>query len=280
MKNKNTKGKRILFYLTNIVLAIIFLAPFYWTFINSLKPRSEVLKYPPTLFPENLTFNTYQRLFNAGGGVFSKYALNSTIVTIMSVVFVCIISTLAGYALSKLKFKGINLIFIALLAIMMVPFQALLVPLYNVISSFGLLDTRIALSLIFTTYYMPFGIFMMKNSFTAIPESLRESAILEGASELTVLIKIFLPVVWPGLLTTIIYVAMQAWNDFIISLIFTSSSSARTIQVGLMNFASQRFYQDWGMINAGSIINMIPILILFILLQQYFIKGMLAGAVN
>lgn len=280
MDKDENRLKKGFFYLVNIVLVFVFFAPFYWTLISSLKPRSALLKYPPTFFTQDLTLSSYFRLFNAGNGVFSFFALNSVIVSVFSVILVSLVSTMAGYALSKLKFPGINIIFVGLLAIIMVPFQALLIPLYNLIHQLGLLDTKIALILIYSTYFMPFGVFMMKNSFESIPVSLRESALLDGATELKVLFKVFLPLAWPGIMTTVIYVFMKAWNDFIISLIFTTSKSAKTIQVGLMNFATNRFYQDWGMINAGAVITMLPILILFVFLQRYFVKGMVSGAIK
>lgn len=272
--------KRGFFYLGNIVLVFIFFAPFYWTLISSLKPRSALLRYPPKFFTTDLSFSSFKRLFTAGNGVFSFFALNSVIVSIFSVIVVSLISILAGYALSKLRFRGINFIFVALLAIIMVPFQALLVPLYSLVHQLGLLDTKIALILIYSTYFMPFGIFMMKNSFESVPDSIRESALLDGATELKVLFKVFLPLAWPGVMTTVVYVFMQAWNDFIIALVFTTSRSAKTIQVGLMNFATNRFYQDWGMINAGAVVTMLPILLLFVFLQRYFVKGMVSGAVK
>ena len=274
------KDRHLGFYITNIGLTVLFLAPFYWALISSLKPYNEILKYPPSFFPTHISIESYKDLFTAGEGVFVFFAKNSLIVSSLTIFVVCLISIPAGYAFSKLKFPGINILFLAVLSIIMVPFQALLIPLYTLIHQMKLLDTHLALILIYSTFFMPFGVFMMRNSFDSIPNSIRESALIDGASELKVMIQIFLPLAWPGIVTTIIYVFMQSWNDFIIALIFTSSKSSITLQVGLMNFATARFYMNWGMINAGSIITMLPILILFIVLQKYFIKGMLAGSIK
>jgi multiple sugar transport system permease protein len=275
------KSRHLWFYIFNIGLTILFLSPFYWALISSLKPYSEILTYPPTFFPIHISIESYKDLFAAGEGDFVFFAKNSLIVSSLTILVVCLISIPAGYAFSKLKFPGINILFLAVLSIIMVPFQVLLIPLYTLIHQMKLLDTHLALILIYSTFFMPFGVFIMRNSFDSIPNSIRESAIIDGASELKVLIKVFLPLTLPGVVTTIIYVFMESWNNFIIALIFTSSKSSITLQVGLMNIATAKWeIIKWGMINAGSVITMLPILILFIILQKYFIKGMLAGAIK
>jgi len=279
MKKKQARGTTW-WYLVNFLLTLVFLFPFYWAFISSMKPRAEIIIYPPTFFPRHISLENYMRLFAAGGGKFVLFIKNTFLTAVPSAFSVCIISVFAGYALSCLRFRGINLVFLAVLLIMMIPFQALLVPLYDLVYRMGILDTYLALILIYSTFYMPFGIFMMRNSFDTIPNALREAALIDGASELRVLCKVYLPLTWPGIATTAIYVFLHAWNDFLINLTFASSEKSMTIQVGLMNFATSRFYADWGMINAGSTVAMLPVLVLFIFLQRYFIKGMLSGAVK
>ena len=276
IRNRN----KVMWYLINALLILAFLLPFYWAFISSIKPRSEVIKYPPTLFPNKVSFENYTRLFAAGGGRFVLFIKNTFLIASLSVFSVCVISIFAGYALSRLQFPGINIFFLAILAIMLIPFQALLVPLYDLMHKMGLLDTYLGLIAVYTTLNMPFGVFMMRNGFDTIPNSLREAALIDGASETKVLFRVFLPLAWPSVATTGIYVFLQSWNDFLINLTFASSINTKTIQVGLMNFATSRFYADWGVINAGSVVSMLPILILFVFLQRYFIKGMLSGAIK
>lgn len=277
---KERKGWRTWWYVVNFLLVLVFLFPFYWAFVCSMKPRSEIITYPPAFLPSKISFENFIRLFSAGRGEFALFIKNTFLVASLSALVVCVLSIFAGYALSRLRFPGINILFFAILLIMMIPFQALLVPLYDLIHRIGLLDTYLALVIIYSTFYMPFGVFMMRNSFDALPKALREAARIDGASEMKVLYKVFLPLAWPGIATTAIYVFLHAWNDFLINLVFASSKRAMTIQVGLMNFATSRFYADWGMINAGSIVAMLPVLLVFIFLQRYFIKGMLAGAIK
>ena len=269
-----------LWYLVNALLVLAFLLPFYWALNSSIKPRSEVIAYPPTFFPSKLSFENYSRLFTAGNGLFLLFIRNTFFIAFLSGLSVCGVSIFAGYALSQLQFPGINIFFIGILLIMMIPFQALLVPLYNLIYRMGLLNTYWGLIAVYTTFYMPFGVFMMRNGFDAIPGALREAALLDGASEIKVLLRVFMRLAWPAIITTFIYVFIGSWNDFLINLTLASSNNVKTIQVGLMEFASTRFYSDWGMINAGSVLAMLPVLLLFMFLQRYFIKGMLAGSIK
>jgi len=275
--NSKFSLKKIGYYIVSLPIALAFLFPFYWAVVNAFKPRAEVLKYPPTLFAKQPTLESFINLFTAGNGNFLFFTRNSFLVSIGTVLLTGVACTLAGYALSKLKFPGINIIFVLILSIMMVPFQALLIPLYTLMHDLGLLDTKVALVILFSTFRLPIGTFIMRNSFASLPESLRESAMLDGASEVQILTRIFMPLAWPGLLTVVLLAFMRSWNNFLIPLVFTTSKASQTLQVGLVTFAKQRFYTNWSVINAGSVAGMIPVLILFVFLQKYFVRGMLAG---
>jgi multiple sugar transport system permease protein len=213
-------------------------------------------------------------------GLFLQYALNSLLVTVFTISLVLIASSLAGYAFANLKFRGINLIFIALLAIMMVPVQSLLIPLYGLMRNLGLLDTYWGLVLVYSTFQLPFCVFMMRNTFSSLPLSLRESALLDGCTELKVFTRIYLPLALPGLATVLVYSFMHTWNEFLVALIFNSKESIQTLQVGLTNFYLSRYRTSWEMITSGSIITMIPVMLVFIFLQRYFVQGLTAGAIK
>lgn len=271
---------RVITFLILIILAIIFLFPFYWTTITSLKPSQDVFKFPPLLIPKSISFEQYEKLFTAGNGVFLRYIRNTLIMCATTIGFVLLVSILMGYALINLPFRGINFIFLVILSIIMIPFQALLVPLYDQLNKMKLIDTKLGLSLIYTTFFMPFCIFMMRSYFLSLPKSLRESALIDGASELSILFRIYLPLSLPALATIIVYVFLETWNDFILSLIFSSSNVARNVQVGIMNFATTRFSMDWGLINAGSVFTTIPTVLIFLLLQKYYVQGLTKGALK
>jgi len=261
-----------------LIASVFFLSVFYWTVLTSFKPSNEVLTYPPRFITENPTLIQYNKLFTASNGIFLRYIGNTFVLCVMSIVLVLIQSILGGYSLSKLSFKGSNTIFLIILSIIMVPYQSLVIPLYNLLSNLGLLDTIPGLTLVYSTFYMPFCLFMMKNYFSSLPDSLRESALIDGASELKILTKVYLPLALPAVATVIVYVFLQTWNDFILSLIFTSSREASNVQVGIMIFASSRFAQDWGLINAGATFSIIPSIIVFLLLQKYYVQGLTSGS--
>lgn len=259
------------------ITAVLFMLPFAWTLITALKPSPEILQYPPSLIPESPTLFQFRRIFEAGNALFLNYIRNTFIMSGSAIVLGSVVSMLAGYALAALPFRGSNFIFVLILAILMIPFQALLVPLYVLLSNLGLLNTYLGLILIYTTFQMPFCLFMFRNYFGSLPVALRESAIIEGASELRVLFQLYMPLSVPALATVIVYIFLETWNDFILSLVFTSGPSAQNIQVGIMQFGTTRFSLNWGIINAGTAVSVIPPVIVFLLLQKYYVKGLTSG---
>lgn len=263
--------------ITLLFFSIFFLVPLYWTVLTSFKPPREVLTYPPGLITKNPTLEQYEKLFTAGDSIFLRYIGNTFMLCGLSISMVLILSILGGYSLSKLAFKGSNIIFLVILSIIMVPYQSLLIPLYDLMNKLGLLDSIFGVSLIYTTYFMPFCIFMMKNYFSSLPDTLRESALIDGASELKILFRVHLPLALPAVATIIVYVFLMTWNDFILALNFTSSNEVRNVQVGITLFATTRFTQDWGLINAGATLSIIPSILVFLFLQKYYVEGMTSG---
>lgn len=268
---------------TIVILSIfvfVLLTPIYWSIATAFKPPDEIMIYPPTFFPRDTTLIQFGKLFTAGEGIFVKYIYNTFIMVLITMAITLPTSLLGGYAFSKLAFKGSNFLFLLVLSIMMVPFQSLLIPLYNLLNKLNLLDTKLGLSLVYSTFFMPFCIFIMRTYFSSLPTALRESAVLDGASELKILFKVYTPLSLPAIATSIVYLFLETWNDFILSLIFSSSSKAMNAQVGITIFAKTRFTQDWGLINAGCLITMIPPLLLFLFLQRYYISGLVSGTLK
>ena len=261
-----------------IIIAVIFLLPFYWNIVSSLKPSAEILRYPPTIFPSQLTTIQYDRLLGSSNGVFLLYIRNTLILAGSTILLVLFVSLLAAYAMSKLPFRGIKIIFLLILSIIMVPFQSLLIPLFDLFNKLNLIDTIPGLVLVYATFFMPFCIYMLKSYFGSLSDSLRESALIDGASELKILTKIYIPLSLPAIATVIVYVFLETWNDFILSLVFTSSNTVKNVQVGITDFAMQRFTMDWGVINAGTALSSIFPIIVFLLLQKYYVQGLTSGA--
>lgn len=267
-------------YILNGLVSFIFIIPFLWALSTSLKLPQEIAKSPPNWIPNNLSFENYQTIWTINDNIFLNYFLNSLIITTFTVILIVIISSLAGYGFSKLNIPFKNIIFVLILASLMIPFHALLVPLYSIMRDLRILNSRLSLIIIYVTFRMPFGIYMMRNSFDSIPDSIRESALIDGASELKTFAKILLPLTFPGLATTAIYAAYMTWNDFIIALIFTTSNEMRTLTVGLANLAVGQYGTSWGLLASGAIISFIPMILLYIFLQKYFIAGLTSGAVK
>lgn len=264
----------------NTILAIIFFLPLYWTIITSLKGRTEIYATPPSLFPQHPTFENYIKIFTLDDGLYLGYLINSLVITAITILAVVIISVLAGYGFSKLKLAGSKFFMICILAAIMIPFQALLNPLYSIMSKLHLLNTIPSMVLIYATFQSPFCIYMMKNAFDMVPDSLLESAKLDGAGSFAIFSKICLPLTWSSMATIAVYSAYTTWNDYLIALVFANSNSIKTFNVGLTNLAIGQYGTDWGLLTSSSIIGLLPILILFVFLQKYFIKGMLSGALK
>jgi multiple sugar transport system permease protein len=267
-------------YVVHVVLVALFLIPLLWTLSTSLKTPRDIMVYPPALIPANPTLANYLEIWTTRDGIFRRYFVNSVIVSAGAAAVVAAVSTLAGYGFAILTFKGKNVIFLMIIAAILIPFQALLIPLFQLMRDLGLLNTYQGLIIIYATFQLPFGIFMMRNAFSTVPISLRESALLDGANEFRVMRSVMLPLVLPGVMTTIIYSLYVTWNEFLIALVFTTQEEMKLLTVGLRQLAVGRYTTNWEYLTAGSIISFIPIMIIFMFLQRYFIRGVTGGAVK
>src|SRR5699024_1921424 len=240
-------------YSINIIVSVFFLLPILWILSTSLKSEADITENPTKWIPESLTLENFKAIFNIRDGDFGTYFLNTVVITLITVLIVIIISSLAGYGFSKLDIPLKNLFLLLILSTMMIPFHGLLIPLFNIMKSFNILNTHAALILIYVTFQLPFCVYMLKNTFDAIPESIRESAMIDGSSEIRVFLKIILPLAWPGIATVAIFSAYTTWNDFIIALVFVNSNNLLTLNVGLTNLAVGQYGTKWGLLASGSI---------------------------
>ena len=264
----------------NIILSILFMLPLYWAAATSLKGKGEIYQVPPTLVPHIPSLENYVKIFTLENGIYLRYFMNSVMITICSILCTAVVSIAAGYGLSKLKLRGGKIMLACILAAIMIPFQTLLTPLYTIMAKLGLLNTRASLVLIYTTFHTPFCIYMMKNAFDTIPDGLLESAKLDGAGNLRIFLRICLPLTWPSVATIAVYSAYTTWNDYLIALVFANSNTIKTFNVGLTNLAIGYYGTDWGVLTAGSLMGMLPIMLMFLFLQKYFIRGMMSGALK
>ncbi len=271
---------RVLYYVVCSVLAFLFVFPILWTVITAFKPSIEASASPPTFLPSHISFENFAALGNYGDN-FGVYVWNSVVVALGTVVGTLLLSVLAGYGFSRFKFRGHNVLFVVILATLMIPFQSILIPLFLVLHTLHLQNSLLGLSLVYITFQLPFGVFVMRNSFDTIPREIEESARLDGCTSLTLLWRIMLKLVTPGIVTTAIFAFLNSWNEFLAALIFMTDSDKYTLPVQLLNVQSGYLNTvDWGAVQAGVTITMLPCLIIFLALQRYYVRGITAGAVK
>lgn len=270
----------VAFVAVSILFAIFFLMPIIWSFANSFKPAAEALANPAALFAKAFSLENYRRLENVGAGWY-VYAGNSILIAFGTIVLTVLISVPAGYGFAKFRFPGQSLIFVVVMATMMIPFQSILTPLFLILKILRLQNNLFGLVLIYVTFQLPFSIFMMRNAFDAVPRALIEAARIDGASQWTILRRIMLPIALPGVATVAMFAFLNSWNEFLAALIFLSDQNKFTLPIMLVNVSSGIYgIIDWGALQAGVTVTMVPCIILFLLLQRYYVRGLTAGAVK
>lgn len=272
-------------YGTHIVLILVSLLsifPFVWLISTSLKGINEnIFAYPPTLIPQDFTFDNYV-------GVWKRvnlfgYFINSMIVAVGTVVLNLILSSLAAYPLARMEFKGKKITFFAILATIMIPFQAIMLPVYLITIKLHLVDSVNSIAgytgMILPFAVSAFGIFLMRQAFLTIPREMEEAAIVDGCNVFQVFWRVLLPMVKPSLAVLAIFTFIGSWGEFLWPSIVLTKESLYTLPVGVNNLQGM-FSSNWRFIAAGSIISIIPIIVFFLSMQKYFISGENEGAVK
>lgn len=264
----NNKIKNILWYTILLLFSLIFVLPIIWIFISSLKTSNEIFSWPPTILPNNVTFSNYITAFSKGN--FITYFKNSIFVAVAATALTLLINSMAGYALAKFDFKGNKLIFFLFIATLMIPLQVIMVPIFIVLRNLGLYNSL--WGIIIPPAATPTGVFLVRQYMTTIPDEVLESARIDGASEWRIFSMIILPLSKPVLTALTIFSFMWRWNDFLWPFVVLSNESKYTIQVAIANFVGQ-FSVDWNSLLAMNIVAMIPVLLVFLFFQRYFVKG-------
>ena len=274
---KQSIGKRFLMtYLPLIALLIFILFPFYWTFLTSIKPEAE-LYGAVTYWPSAVIWDNYKKLFTTTVD-FLKAMKNSFIVASITTVVSLTASTLAAYAFSRYRIKGRKFMMALFLSNNMFPTVLLLIPLYSIMRNLKLLYSPWALVLAYTTFTLPFSVWLLNGFFNDLPMSLEEAALVDGCNRRMAFFKIILPILGPSLVATGVYIFMTSWNEYTFAVMFTNNAS-RTIPVALKSLIGQ-LGVDWGLLTAGGIITIIPVCIMFFFAQKRLVEGLTAGAVK
>ncbi|MER8388643.1 carbohydrate ABC transporter permease [Mesorhizobium sp. M0166] len=278
---KRRIGMQIAEHATGIIASILFLAPIAWTVLSAFKPAQEARQPPLPPWPTSgISLENYATLNTFGDGLWLP-AQNSIYVSVMTVVLSVIVSVLAGYGFSRFRFPLKNLLFVVILSTIMIPFQSILTPIFLVLTKIGLHNTLTGLVCVYVTLQLPFSIFMMRNAFDAVPREIEEAARMDGANNVTMLLRVMLPLVWPGIVTIALFAFLGAWNEFLAALVLMTDQSKFTLPIMMTALQSGRFGAiDWGAVQAGVTVMMVPCLVLFLALQRFYIRGLMAGAVK
>ena len=263
-------------YLALSLLVGLTVGPFLWLLSTSLKGAGEnIYAFPPSLWPLEPTLANYIQVFESQP--FFTYLLNSSLVAVLAVASNLALASLAAYPLARMDFRGRGLVFGTLLATMMVPFQLLMIPVYELALALGLHNSTAGLVLPHAC--TAFGIFFMRQAFLSIPKALEEVALIEGVSRLRIWWHVMLPLVRPSLATLAVFSFIAVWGDFLWPLIITDDPAHFTLPLGVNRLAST-FSMDWRLVAAGAVFSILPILLVFSVSQRFFIEGAMKGAVK
>jgi multiple sugar transport system permease protein len=269
----------LLFHLPLWFFLIVTLFPFFWMFITSIKPNAELynVRMNP-LYVLHPTLEHFRYLLRET--IFLTWAYNTLYVSILSTAISLITGIMAGYALSRLRFRGAGGIAVGIFVTYLVPPTLLFIPLADVVRTFGLLDSPWSLILTYPTFLIPFCTWLLMGYFKTIPRELEECAMIDGATRLQAMVKIILPLALPGILSAGIFAFTLSWNEFIYALVFLSSTEIKTIPVGVVSELIRGDVFFWGPLMAGALLGSVPVAIIYSFFVEYYVAGLTAGAVK
>jgi multiple sugar transport system permease protein len=278
----NMVGERKWYIKGITVILVIFGAifagfPVLWMLLNSFKPNAEIFAWPPLWISENFTFDAYVEIFKNPDKI--RFFINSYFISITVVILTLIVSILASYSFSRFNFPGKKIINTIIVSVQAVPPIVLLIPYLSLIVTIGLYNTYGALILTYLLFTLPYAILMITGYFNTLPKDLDEAVMIDGGSRFRALWSVLVPVSVPGLVSVGMYTFMLSWNEYLFALALTKTNEFRTVPVGISLLMGQHAY-EWNQMMAMSILGSLPVLLLFLFFQKYFIAGMTSGSVK
>ena len=273
---------KVLVYTLIAILIFFCLFPLLWMFSTSIKREVETFVIPPRWIPNAITFDAYYRaLFPAtkNGQLFVQYFINSTIVTVATTILTVVVATPAAYAFSRFSFPGKQTFFFAILARNMFPLVVFLIPLFILMQNLSMQNSYAGLTIAYLTFALPLGIWMLKGFFDGIPPELEKAARIDGCTRLRAFVEVILPLSTPGIVATAIYAFILAWDEYPLANVLMHNTSMRTLPVGLAYFFTESAI-DWSGLMATSLVISVPVVIVFLVLQNYFVQALSEGAVK
>lgn len=260
-----------------IASCAIIVFPYYWMIVTSVQPTARLFDYPPHLGPVDAQWQHYVDIFSHRP--VAVWLWNSVRVALATTVAAMALGALGGYALSRFRFRGRGAAGFMILVTQMLPTTLMVIPIYMIFKSISMLDTLSGLALAYTTFALPYCLWMMKGFFDTIPRDIEEAAAVDGCSRLAILFKVVLPLSAPGLVATALFSFILAWDEYLFGITLTRSPATRTMAVGIATFIGE-YGTPWDLIMTASAIATIPVLVMFLFLQRYLIQGLTAGAVK
>jgi multiple sugar transport system permease protein len=274
-----SRVKLVLYVLAAVLSVVVFVVPLTWALLRALQPNAVITAAPDGSTFFDLTTNNFRAISDVGN--IPRAIGNSLIVSVGTAVLTAALATAAGYGFGRFRFAGSAVAFGLILVTLMIPFQAILTPLFLQLNAMRLTDNLLGLVLFYSTVNLPFGVFVMRTAFASIPNELEDAANVDGAGTMRTLTSVLRPLVVPGIATTALYAFLASWTEFLGALVFLTRQELYTLPVALLNLQQGAYGTiDYGVLAAGSVIAMIPCIVLFVALQRYYVAGLSAGAVK
>lgn len=269
--------KTVLFYAAVVFIVVVSVFPFYYAILTSLKSGTDIFRV--TYWPVSFSLENYQAVFSQGS--FPRNLLNSIFVASVTVILALFLAVTAAFALSRVRFRGRGFLLMVILAVSMFPQIAVLSGLFELIRALGIYNTPWALIFSYTIFTLPFTVWVLTTFMRDLPVEIEEAAIVDGASPWIIITRVFMPLMWPALVTTGLLAFIGAWNEFLFALTFTSSNDTRTVPVAIALLSGGSQYEiPWGIIMAASVIVTVPLVVLVLVFQRKIVSGLTAGGVK
>ena len=279
MKKKKIHVSRIIIGILLAVIAFIWMIPFIWTLLTSLKSDSEIYTDVLKFLPTQLYFGHYTSIFTKLGNFFA-YFRNSVVVSFWSVLFNVLFAATLGYSFAKFKYPGRGIFFGFVLLVITLPYVIYLIPIYIMQSRMNMIDTTLGLILPYIATNLPMSVFIMRGQFNGVPNEMMEAARIDGANQWQTFAKVMMPIVKPGIATVIIMTFITVWGEFTYARTLCVTANSQTLAVGITFLRDEAASWQYGTLTATIILSLIPVMIIFLSMQKYFVKGIMVGAVK